>query len=93
MLLGRKKADVPPETETEDPTSWLIDSGLAEFLLLHTAEMRYMAMLCYTFLHGKSACQMVRLLIRQLRDLVGDQGGRKSTSTDLLGFRSAFLHR
>ena len=54
-LLGRKKVDPgPPLSEISgDPTAWLIDSGLAEFLLLHTAEMRYMAMLCYTFLHGK----------------------------------------
>ena len=55
VLLGKKKGDAgPPVSESSnDPTAWLIDSGLAEFLLLHTAEMRYMAMLCYTFLHGK----------------------------------------
>jgi hypothetical protein len=41
-----------PEPEPEDPTAWLIDSGFAEFLLLHTHEIKYMAMFGYTFLHG-----------------------------------------
>lgn len=40
-----------PEAEV-DPTAWLIDSGFAEFLLLHTYEIKYMAMFGYTFLHG-----------------------------------------
>jgi len=50
-ILGKKKLEMPDPAD-EDPTAWLLDSGLAEFLLLHTAEMRYMAMVCYTFLHG-----------------------------------------
>ena len=50
MAFG-KRADQggPPE----DPTGWLIAGSLAEFLLLHTDEIRYMAMFGYTYLHGK----------------------------------------
>ena len=36
----------------DDTTGWLVDSELAKFLLLSTAEIGYMAMLAYTFLHG-----------------------------------------
>ena len=52
-LLGRKKVDPGTPASEIDPTAWLIDSGLAELLLLHTAALRNMAMLCYAFLHGK----------------------------------------
>jgi hypothetical protein len=47
----RKKEDtaVPPT----DPLAWLIDSGFVEILLLHTKEVKFMAMFGYTFLHGQ----------------------------------------
>jgi len=45
----------------EDPTGWLIDSEMAKFLLLGSAEIGYMAMLAYTFLHGTSRDWRVRL--------------------------------
>lgn len=48
-MRSRGKA---PEPVVVDSTAWLLDSGFAEFLLLHTAEIRYMAMFGYTFLHG-----------------------------------------
>jgi hypothetical protein len=41
-----------PEPEKLDSTAWMIDSGVAEFLLLYTDQIRYMAMFGYTFLHG-----------------------------------------
>jgi len=75
-MLGRKKVDAEPPV-SEDPTAWLIDSGLAEFLLLYTAEMRYMAMLCYTFLHGKFGYLPVRLLIGSSGSLSDDKGPEK----------------
>lgn len=51
MVFGKNKKikdDIPPY----DSTSWLIDSSFAEFLLLHSIEIKYMAMFGYTFLHG-----------------------------------------
>lgn len=44
-----KGVDGPPE----DPTGWMLTGILAEFLLLHTKEIKYMCMLGYTFLHGE----------------------------------------
>jgi hypothetical protein len=54
MAFGRKKNVPKEEIPLEDPTAWLINSGLAEFLLMHTIEIKYMAMLGYTYLHGAS---------------------------------------
>lgn len=42
------------DSMSEDPTGWLIAGGLAEFLLLHTDQIRYMAMFGYTYLHGRT---------------------------------------
>jgi hypothetical protein len=56
MARGPKQPVAPPS----DPTGWLIDSGFAEVLLLHTHEIKYMAMLCYTFLHGTSYFRVKR---------------------------------
>ena len=36
----------------QDPSGWMLDSELSKFMLLSTAEIGYMAMLAYTFLHG-----------------------------------------
>ena len=53
MVFGRKKNEMnATKVEVVDPTAWLIDSGLAEFLLLHSHEVKYMAMFGYTFLNG-----------------------------------------
>ena len=38
----------------EDPTGWMLDTEISKFMLLSTAEIGYMAMLAYTFLHGTS---------------------------------------
>lgn len=51
-MKGRKQTEEEPEPV--DDTAWLISGSIAEFLLLHTDEIRYMAMLGYTFLHGES---------------------------------------
>lgn len=50
-MFGKKKPVVEAKAPL-DPTGWLIDSGLAEFLLLHSKEVKYMAMLGYTYMHG-----------------------------------------
>ena len=50
MVFGKKveeEAAPPP-----DPTGWMLTSDLAQILLLHTAEIKYMAMFAYTFVHG-----------------------------------------
>jgi hypothetical protein len=47
--MGRKKIiDEPPV----DSTAWLLNSGLAEVVLMHTHEIKFMFMLGYTYLHG-----------------------------------------
>jgi len=38
--------------ESVDPTAWMIDNDVANFVLLHQKEVLYMCMLGYTFLHG-----------------------------------------
>jgi len=50
-MMGRGKA-VPVDIPPEDPTAWILDNGFAEFVLMHTNEIKYMVMLGYTFLHG-----------------------------------------
>jgi len=47
--MARKKLVV----ESVDPTGWMIANALAEFVLMHTNEIKYMCMLAYTFMHGK----------------------------------------
>jgi hypothetical protein len=36
----------------DDPTSWIINNELANFVLMNTNEIKYMCMIGYTFLHG-----------------------------------------
>ena len=52
MAFGRKK-DEEAEAPPADPTGWLLDSGIAEVLIMHTVEIKYMCMLFYTFFHGR----------------------------------------
>jgi hypothetical protein len=51
--FGRGKGDASPEDV--DATAWLIQSSMAEFLLLHTVYIKYMVMFGYTYLHGASS--------------------------------------
>lgn len=50
MAFGRKKDEA--EELVLDPTGWLLDSGIADVLVMNTAEIKYMCMLFYTFFHG-----------------------------------------
>ena len=52
MAFGRKKQPEPEPVLIEDPTGWVLDNPLTQFLLLHTNEIKYMCMLGYTYLHG-----------------------------------------
>ena len=54
MAFGRKKEEVIEE-EFTDPTGWIIDSGIAEVLLMNTIYIKYMCMLVYTYFHGKES--------------------------------------
>ena len=56
-----KPADVPPEAE--DPTMWMIDNSLSEFLLMTTPHIRIMCMFGYTMFHGQSAISFPPLQI------------------------------
>lgn len=51
-------SSLPPSSE--DPTGWLLESDIAQFLLMHTKEIRYMCMLAYTFLHGTFVRSLAR---------------------------------
>jgi hypothetical protein len=42
-----------------DPTGWMIDNEVANFILLHQKEVLYMCMLGYTFLHGSKVFHAV----------------------------------
>jgi hypothetical protein len=42
-----------PVMDEIDPTGWLIDSSLSDILLLSTVYIKYMAMFCYCYVHGK----------------------------------------
>ena len=47
-----KKAAVEPEVVMEDPTAWMLENSLSEFLLMPGGVL-FMCMFGYTFLHGK----------------------------------------
>jgi len=51
MAFGKKQPE-PEPVLIEDPTGWVLDNPLTQFLLLHTNEIKYMCMLGYTYLHG-----------------------------------------
>ncbi|KAL7443819.1 hypothetical protein ACHAXM_009180 [Skeletonema potamos] len=55
--MGKKQPVV--ETAVVDPTGWMIDNDVANFLLLHQKEVLYMCMLAYTFLHGSKVFKAV----------------------------------
>ena len=40
------------DATTEDPTGWMIDNVISEFLLMPTTGIVYMCMLAYAFVHG-----------------------------------------
>jgi hypothetical protein len=48
-MAPRRPKFIPP---ADDPTAWLLDSGVAEFLLMNTLYIKYMCLLAYTYLHG-----------------------------------------
>mmetsp|Transcript_16361 Transcript_16361/g.34379 ORF Transcript_16361/g.34379 Transcript_16361/m.34379 type:complete len:250 (+) Transcript_16361:160-909(+) len=48
--MGRGRKEVV--AEPVDPTAWMLNNDVAEFILLHQKEVLYMCMLGYTFLHG-----------------------------------------
>mmetsp|Transcript_3349 Transcript_3349/g.3752 ORF Transcript_3349/g.3752 Transcript_3349/m.3752 type:complete len:254 (+) Transcript_3349:75-836(+) len=50
--MGFKKGKGLDDAPIDDPTAWMLTSPIAEFLLMHTKEIRYMCMFGYTFLHG-----------------------------------------
>jgi hypothetical protein len=52
MAFGKKKVLEEPEVVVVDHTGWLLASSVAEFILMHTHEIKYMCMFGYTFYHG-----------------------------------------
>mmetsp|Transcript_23761 Transcript_23761/g.58218 ORF Transcript_23761/g.58218 Transcript_23761/m.58218 type:complete len:256 (+) Transcript_23761:44-811(+) len=49
MAFGKKETEEIPEV---DGTAWIVENEFAEFVLMHTSEIKYMCMLGYTFMHG-----------------------------------------
>jgi len=54
MAFGKKKVLEEPEVVVVDHTGWLLASSVAEFILMHTHEIKYMCMFGYTFYHGSN---------------------------------------
>jgi hypothetical protein len=55
MAFGKSKpapAAEPVKAAPNDPTGWLVDSDVAQFLLMNTYAIKYMCMVGYTYLHG-----------------------------------------
>ncbi|KAI2503059.1 hypothetical protein MHU86_11407 [Fragilaria crotonensis] len=48
----RQRRSPEPEAPAPDSSGWLIANDLAQFMIMHTNEIKYMCMLGYTFLHG-----------------------------------------
>ena len=42
-----------------DFTSWMTNSVMADFFLMHTNEIKYLCMFAYTYYHGKSICCVI----------------------------------
>ena len=61
MAFGRRKQE--QEEIIVDSTAWMLTSEIAQILLLHTPEIKYMAMLAYTFLHGTGVSHRRRQFI------------------------------
>uniref|UniRef100_A0A7S2MRV2 Uncharacterized protein n=1 Tax=Helicotheca tamesis TaxID=374047 RepID=A0A7S2MRV2_9STRA len=47
-----RKQKIPEPDPVVDPTGWMVSSDIAQFLLLHSIEVKYMCMLGYTYMHG-----------------------------------------
>lgn len=45
-------ASQPSQTSLDDPSAFIIDNNIAEFLLCYTAEVKYMCLFAYVYLHG-----------------------------------------
>lgn len=48
-----RKQPLVVEEPVVDPTGWMLDNSIAEFILLHTIEIKFMCMVGYCFLGGK----------------------------------------
>lgn len=52
--MWKKKFDeVMLEAAIEDPSGWILDNSIAQFLLMPTSGIVYMCMFIYAFVHGK----------------------------------------
>jgi hypothetical protein len=52
--MGRRASKVVEEEEVPvDPSEWILANAVADFILMNSAEVKYMVMVGYTFLHGK----------------------------------------
>lgn len=50
-MVGFKR-NAQDDEPIDDPTAWMLTSPVAQLLLMHTVEIKYMCMFGYTFLHG-----------------------------------------
>ena len=43
-----------------DPSGWMIDNGISQFLLMKTSGIMYMCMFIYAFVHGKKYIDLIK---------------------------------
>ena len=53
IKIFQPKMKVVEEPVLEDPTAWMLENPIAEFILMHTFEIQMMCIMAYTFFGGK----------------------------------------
>jgi hypothetical protein len=70
LPFGNNNKNIPTDPQI-DSTAWLINSGFAEFLLLHTIHIKYMVMFGYTYLNGTNTLYIyIYILTKMLISLL-----------------------
>jgi len=49
-LFGKEK--IVEAVIMEDPTGWMLENPISEFILMHTFEIQFMCMIAYCFFGG-----------------------------------------
>ena len=59
MAFGKKKVEMVEPVMQEDPTGWMLDNPISEFILMHTFEIQFMCMVGYCFYGGKRKFKVI----------------------------------
>jgi hypothetical protein len=52
-LIQTKEEIGMSDSSTVDPSGWMVDNSIAQFLLMPTSGIAYMCLFAYAFVHGK----------------------------------------